>query len=36
MSLSILVLMELHKLSWYLRQRRRQRTTPQHPRPRSA
>ena len=36
MSLSILVLLELHKLSWYLRQRRRQRTTPRHPRPHSA
>ena len=36
LSLSILALMELHKLSWYLRQRRRQRTAPRHPRPRSA
>ncbi|MGB5623188.1 MAG: cation transporting ATPase C-terminal domain-containing protein, partial [Gammaproteobacteria bacterium] len=36
LSLSILALMELHKLSWYLRQRRRQRTAPRQPRPRSA
>ena len=32
LSLSILVLLELHKLSWYLRQRRRQRSAPRHPR----